>query len=176
MRQTISPTGQERVLGEKEIIVSKTDLSGKIMYANRKFLEISDFKEEEVLGIQHNLIRHPDMPRSIFHYLWDQLNSGEEVFAYVKNLCKNGDHYWVFAHVTPSLSMDGKCRSYHSNRRCVDATIVSETIAPLYKKLVQVEQENSSPKQGLQASLALFDELIQNFGGNYHSWLFSLRQ
>ncbi|MCG8493479.1 MAG: PAS domain-containing protein [Sneathiellales bacterium] len=174
MKPSIPPTGHERVLGEKEIIVSKTDLSGKIIYANRKFLEISDFKEEEVLGIQHNLIRHPDMPRSIFQFLWQQLKAGEEVFAYVKNLCKNGDHYWVLAHVTPSISTDGECRSYHSNRRCVDPAIVSGTIAPLYQKLVEVENESNSPKQGLQTSLRLLNDHIQNAGGNYHRWLFSL--
>ncbi len=71
MRPTISPTGTERVLGEKEIIVTKTDLAGKITYANKKFLDVAGFREDEVMGLQHNIVRHPDMPRAIFLFLWN---------------------------------------------------------------------------------------------------------
>jgi PAS domain S-box-containing protein len=173
MRPDTPPTDQERHLGRKEIIVSKTDLSGKITYANRKFMEISDFSEPELLGVQHNLIRHPDMPRAIFHFLWDQLEKGNEVFAYVKNLCKNGDYYWVFAHVTPSVQ-DDVTVGYHSNRRAVDPDIVTKIIAPFYQKLVAEEKSHSSPKEGLNASLGLLSTFIQDQGGNYDKWLFSL--
>lgn len=174
MKPNIPLTGQERVLGEKEIIVSKTDLTGKITYANKKFLEISDYSESEVIGIQHNVIRHPDMPRTVFKFLWDRLNKGEEVFAYVKNLCKNGDHYWVLAHVTPSWSDDNTVLGYHSNRRAPDPAIVSNTIAPLYKTLIKQETSGSSPKAALEASYTLLKSFIDEQGGNYDDWLFSL--
>ncbi|MEH6475604.1 MAG: PAS domain-containing protein [Sneathiella sp.] len=174
MKSIIPPTGTERILGEKEIIVSKTDTTGKLTYANKKFLEISGYTENEVLGVQHNVIRHPDMPRIIFKFLWERLVAREEVFAYVLNLCKEGDHYWVLAHVTPSLGEDGTILGYHSNRRASDPSLVNNTIVPLYKKLRDIEQKATSPKQGLESSQSALTDIIDKQGGNYDRWLFSL--
>ncbi|MEH6494475.1 MAG: PAS domain-containing protein [Pseudomonas marincola] len=174
MKPIIPPTGTERTLGEKEIIVSKTDTTGKLTYANKKFLEISGYTENEVLGVQHNVIRHPDMPRIIFKFLWERLVAREEVFAYVLNLCKEGDHYWVLAHVTPSLGEDGTILGYHSNRRASDPSLVNNTIVPLYKKLRDIEQKATSPKQGLESSQSALTDIIDKQGGNYDRWLFSL--
>ncbi len=67
------------------------------------FLTIAGYTEREVLGQPHSMIRHPDMPRGVFALLWETIASGSEIFAYVVNLAKNGDHYWVFAHVTPTF-------------------------------------------------------------------------
>ena len=86
-------TGKERFFADDELIVSKTDLKGRITYANNLFLEIADYSEKEVLGQPHSLIRHPDMPRSIFKLLWDTIQGGSEIFAYVINGTKFGDHY-----------------------------------------------------------------------------------
>ena len=98
---TITPTGVAREFGKDELIVTKTDLKGRILYANRLFVELSGYPEHEVVGRPHSMVRHPDMPRCIFELLWRSIQAGEEIFAYVKNLSANGDHYWVFAHVTP---------------------------------------------------------------------------
>lgn len=174
MRPIITPTGNERVLGDKEIIVSKTDLSGKITYANKKFLEIAGYREDEVMGAQHNIVRHPEMPRSIFLFLWKQLQAGHEVFAYVINLAKNGDYYWVLAHVTPSINNAGEITGYHSNRRAVDPTITKKVIAPVYASLVDVENAAISPKEGLASSYNALEAFIQDQGGNYDKWIFSL--
>ena len=117
MKETlIHPTGRERTWGDEEIIVSKTDLKGIITYANRTFLKVAGYTEEEVLGKPHSIIRHPDMPRCVFKLLWDTIESGEEIFAYVKNLAKNGDHYWVFAHVTPTFDEQGRIESLGTTR------------------------------------------------------------
>jgi PAS domain S-box-containing protein len=94
--------GIERFFEEDEIIVSKTDPKGIITYANQVFLRTAQYQEEEILGAPDNIIRHPDMPRCVFDLLWKTIASGLEIFAYVKNMAKNGDHYWVFAHVTPT--------------------------------------------------------------------------
>ena len=117
LRRPVRPTGVERTFGQDEIIVSKTDLKGRITYANRVFLQVAGYTEREVLGAPHSLIRHPDMPRSVFQLLWDTIQGGREVFAYVVNLAKNGDHYWVLAHVTPTFDDAGKIVGYHSMRR-----------------------------------------------------------
>lgn len=101
---TIEPTGREQTLETDEIIVSKTDLKGVITYANDVFLRVAGWTEDDIVGEAHNCIRHPDMPRCVFQLLWDTLATGEEIFAYVLNLTKRGDHYWVLAHVTPRRS------------------------------------------------------------------------
>ncbi|MBT3490627.1 MAG: PAS domain S-box protein, partial [Gammaproteobacteria bacterium] len=82
----IVPTDRERVMRKEEFIVSKTDLTGRITYGNRIFIEFSGYSEAELLGAQHNIIRHPDMPRAVFNLLWDTIAQGNEIFAYVKNM------------------------------------------------------------------------------------------
>jgi len=117
MRSNTTVTGKERFFDDSEIIVSKTDTGGRITYANDVFLRVAGYNEGEVLNKPHSLIRHPDMPRCVFKLLWDTIQAKSEVFAYVVNMCKNGDHYWVFAHVTPSYDTTGKVVNYHSSRR-----------------------------------------------------------
>lgn len=167
-------TGRERMLEQDEIIVSKTDLTGKITYANRTFCKLASLTERDCLGIQHNLIRHPHMPRAVFSLLWKTIAAGDEIFAYVVNRSSNGDHYWVFAHVTPSRDANGTIVGYHSNRRAPNRTVVDEHIAPLYKKLLEVEQSAASPKDGLEASTkAVLDLLAENKTG-FNQLMFSL--
>jgi PAS domain-containing protein len=84
MKRAITPTAVERKLREDDFIVSKTDLKGRITYGNRIFTDISGYTEAELLGSQHNIIRHPDMPRAVFKLPWDTINTGSECFAYVK--------------------------------------------------------------------------------------------
>lgn len=110
-------TGREVPFREGELIVSCTDLRGIITYINEYFCEISGFAEAELLGLQHNTIRHPDMPAATFADLWASIKSGRPWVGIVKNRCKNGDHYWVEAHVTPILDEAGKITGYMSVRR-----------------------------------------------------------
>ena len=78
------------------------------------------------MGQPHSIIRHPDMPRAVFKLLWDTVIEGREIFAYVKNKAKNGDFYWVFAHVTPSYDNDRRIIGFHSNRRVPDPKVVAQ--------------------------------------------------
>jgi len=167
-------TGIEKIFDEDEIIVSKTDLSGKITYGNRTFYRMAGLQEKDCLGVQHNLIRHPHMPRAVFELLWNTLQDGKEIFAYVVNRSANGDHYWVFAHVTPSYDGNGNITSYHSNRRVPNRQVLNEHIEPLYKSLLEVEQSAASPKDGLAASYqAVVDLLTENKVG-FNEFMFSL--
>ena len=104
MKRAITPTAVERVMREDDFIISLTDTKGRITYGNRIFIEFSGYTEDELLGTQHNIIRHPDMPRSVFKLLWDKIQAKEECFAYVKNMSKDGSFYWVFANITPTFS------------------------------------------------------------------------
>ena len=160
MAEKPSVTGKERFFQPEEIIVSKTDLKGRLTYANRTFIDLSGYTESECLGQQHNLIRHPDMPRAIFNLLWETIQDGREIFAYVVNRSKNGDHYWVYAHVTPSRDMVGNIVGYHSNRRVPDRKILEGTIMPLYQELLKTERAHDNRKEGLAASIALLNQTL----------------
>ncbi|MBO6561950.1 MAG: PAS domain-containing protein [Nisaea sp.] len=174
MNKSNQITGKERFFDEDDIIVSKTDLKGRITYANRVFLEIADYTEEEVLGQPHAMIRHPHMPRSVFKLLWDTIQSGHEIFAYVVNRTKNGDHYWVLAHVTPSFDADGKIDGYHSNRRVPDRQIIDGTIKPLYAKILAEEERHHDRKAGLQAGYLMLTGLLEQQGVDYDQFIAAL--
>jgi len=128
-------TGKERTFPESEIIVSKTDVQGRITYVNDVFLSVSGYLEDEVIGKPHNVIRHPDMPRCVFKLLWDKIQAGQEIFAYVNNRAKNGDNYWVFAHITPSFDASHKIIGFHSNRRSPRREALAK-VTPLYAQLL----------------------------------------
>jgi len=94
-------TDHEVKLRNGQELVTKTDLKGIITYTNPAFVEVSGFSEAELVGKNHNVVRHPDMPVEAFKDLWDTLKLGRPWNKLVKNRCKNGDYYWVKANVTP---------------------------------------------------------------------------
>ncbi len=114
-------------------IVTKTDLKGIITYANDSFIEMSGFSREELIGKNHNIVRHPDMPPQAFKWLWDTLKEGMPWRGIVKNRCKNGDHYWVKALVSPIME-GGKLVGYMSVRNAPSRAEI-EAADTLYRKL-----------------------------------------
>jgi PAS domain S-box-containing protein len=157
-----------------DLIVSKTDLTGRITYANEVFCRIAGYSETELLGQPHSIIRHPDMPRAVFKYLWDTLLEGREVFAYVKNLARNGDFYWVFAHVTPSRNADRKTVGYHSSRRVPDQRTVRDVIVPIYNELLREERRHRNGKDSLAAGYQALTDFIAARNVSYDELIFSL--
>ncbi len=115
--KNITPTSKEKLMCEDDFIVSKTDLKGRITYGNHIFIEFSGYTEQELLGAQHNIIRHPDMPRAVFNLLWDTIAQGKEIFAYVKNMAKDGSFYWVYVNVTADYDKQSNISGYFSVRR-----------------------------------------------------------
>lgn len=168
-----TPTGVERTFGEHELIVSKTDVTGKITYANDVFLRVAGYREADVIGQPHSLIRHPDMPRAVFKLLWDTIADGREIFAYVKNLACNGDHYWVLAHVTPSRDTHGRIVGYHSNRRTADRDAVT-AVQALYAQLRDEERRHDDRGTGLVRSTALLQQVLAARGLDYDEFVFTL--
>jgi PAS domain S-box-containing protein len=173
MTRAIQPTGVENLLGEEELIVSKTDLKGRITYANDVFIRMAKYSWKELMGAPHSLIRHPEMPRSVFKLLWDTLQSRQEIFAYVVNLAKDGSHYWVFAHVTPTFDERGNIVGYHSNRRKPDAAQI-ERIRPIYKALCAEEARHANAKDGMHASFEVMVGLLKQQGVGYDEFVLSL--
>ncbi len=173
MSKDMSLTDTEQFFEEDEIIVSKTDIKGRITYANRVFLRVAGYTEPEVLGQAHNIIRHPEMPRCVFRFLWERIAAKHEVFAYVVNRCKNGDHYWVFAHVTPTLDSSGRIIGYHSSRR-VPSQSALDAIKPLYAELLAIEARHHTPREQWQASLPILVEKLESMGLTYDELIFKL--
>ncbi|MBL4809811.1 MAG: PAS domain-containing protein [Phycisphaerales bacterium] len=173
MKTEMTLTGNEQFFQEDDLIVSKTDTKGRIIYANQTFLRIADFKESEVIGQAHNIIRHPSMPRCVFRFLWERIEAGHEVFAYVVNRCKNGDHYWVFAHVTPTFGQNNRIVGYHSSRR-VPKPEALNIIKPLYAELLAIEAKHYTPREQWQASLPVLVKKLEGMGLSYDEFIFKI--
>lgn len=176
MTQKIIPTQREIKLKDNEFIVTKTNKLGIITYANPTFINFSGYAEAELIGQQHNVVRHPDMPRSVFHLLWSTIKSGEEFMGYVKNLSKDGSFYWVFATVTPSYEEnDGNTSDiigFFSVRRKPDQRRLT-IIQDLYRDMLSAENRLDQREQ-IDAGTAVLDKAIQSSGKSYHEFILTL--
>ena len=164
-----TPTNKEHVLSEDEFIVSKTDLKGKILYGNKTFIKISGYTESELLGAPHSILRHPDMPKIVFKLLWSRVHDKKEIFAYVKNMTKDGAYYWVYANITITLDTHGGVRDYHSVRRKPTKKAM-QVIPDLYKQLLDEEK-----KSGVDASEKLLHKILKEQGESYDSFIYNLQ-
>jgi PAS domain S-box-containing protein len=167
------PTQHEKVLGEDDFIVSKTDLKGVITYGNRIFIQMSGYSELELLDAPHSILRHPDMPRVVFKLLWDTIQAKQEICAYVKNLAKDGSFYWVFANITPSFDPDGNLIGYYSVRRKPRPEAV-QAISPLYRTLLEAERKAGDGQAGMKASAAILHQALEQKGVSYAEFVLGL--
>lgn len=172
MKNKIVPNNKERVMRENDFIVSKTDLKGRITYGNRIFIEFAGYSENELIGTQHNVIRHPDMPRAVFKLLWDTIAQGKECFAYVKNLAKDGSFYWVFANVTPSYDDNDNIIGYLSVRRKPKASGV-KVMTEVYKAML-VAEEKAGTKNAIEASNKLLVDILNEKGMSYEELVLAI--
>ncbi|SFX43290.1 PAS domain-containing protein [Marinospirillum alkaliphilum] len=168
----IQPTQVERKMRQDDFIVSKTDARGIITYCNPIFIEFAGYTEQELLGKQHNIVRHPHMPRAAFKLAWDTIKSGREFFAYVKNMSKDGSYYWVFAHITPDLDPVGQLIGYTSVRRCPDQRVL-DVITPLYQKMLNAEQSVATTDAVAAGTRVLVDYLAHK-GKPYEEWVLTV--
>jgi PAS domain S-box-containing protein len=167
-----SPTQREIILDENDFIVSKTDRKGKITYCNEIFIRISGYEEDELLDQPHNIVRHPNMPRSVYRYLWNTLQAEKEFFGLVKNLCKNGDYYWTFANVTPSYNVDHEVIGYYSVRRKPNPDFV-KMIEAVYAQMIAEEAKHESAQTAMDASFRILMSLIEQEGVSYDEFLYT---
>lgn len=170
----ILPTKTEVFFDPGDIIVSKTDLKGRITYANKTFCDIAGYTPQELVGQPHSILRHPDMPRSVFKLLWETIERGEEVFAYVKNITRTGDFYWVFAHVTPSFDAHKQIVGFHSNRRVPDRRVLDSAIIPLYAEVLAEERRHANGKEALARGFKFMTDFIGSKSMSYDELIFSL--
>jgi len=173
MKNRVVPTQREVHFSKEEMIVSKTDLKGRITYANKIFMRVADFSEEQLLDQQHNIIRHPDMPRGAFYGLWQTLQQGREFFAFVKNMTASGDHYWVFADVRPDYQ-DGQVVGYFSVRRPITDTMRS-TVEDIYRQMLDIERQ-AGVANAPQASWQWLQQTLAARKTSYERFILDLYQ
>jgi len=142
-------------------IISDTDKKGNITLANDVFQQVAGYTEEELIGANHNIVRHDDMPRACFKLVWDTIRTGKDIRAFVINKAKNGDHYWVLAHITPTA--DG----YHAERIAPDAATIKDVIAPLYKQMRDKEKEMNYSNEGMEAATQILLDVLAEKGLSY---------
>jgi len=157
---------------ENDFIVSKTSAKGIITYGNPIFIEFSGYSEEELLGSQHNIIRHPDMPRAAFKLAWDTIQSGKEFFGYVKNMSKDGSFYWVFTHITPDFDQQRNILGYTSVRRCPRREAIAK-VEGLYRQMLQAEK-SAGARDAIAAGTKVLVDLLNQTGMGYEELVFSL--
>ncbi len=168
------PRDNEIKLSSKRYIVSKTDTKGIIEYGNDYFVEISGYLEFELMGKPHSIVRHPDMPKVIFKFMWARIQEGNNIMAIVKNLTKDGSYYWVVTDFEPKKDpLTNEIISYTAFRKAAPQKAI-DTMIPIYAKLLEIEKEG-----GMEASEKFLigfleerrityddfiDELVQNKG------------
>lgn len=158
-----------KMMSDEDFIVSKTDLKGRITYCNQIFMDMAEYREDELLGKPHSIIRHPDMPKAVFRFLWETIPTKQEVFAYVINKTKNNNDYWVYANITASVDVNGKIIDYYSVRRKPNPKAI-DVIAPIYKKMVEVEKSS-----GVDTSFKVLTDILKEKGVGYNELIISLQ-
>ena len=120
-------------------IISKTDLKGIITYVNTPFCKLSAYSKQELIGKPHNIIRHPDMPKSVFKQMWNTIEKGEKFRGFVKNLRKDGKYYWVEAFIEPIYDDNGVKVGYISMRKPVSESD-KKKYEQIYKEMKEREE------------------------------------
>lgn len=172
VKTNIEPTQEEFRLDEEDFIVSKTDLKGKITYCNEQFLQVSGFEEAELIDQPHNIVRHPDMPRSVYRFMWETLQQKQEFFGIIKNLCKDGSYYWVFANITPSFDTKSAHIGYYSVRRYPSQQSI-DFVIPLYQQMIAEEAKHSNSQEAMEAAMKILNDAIAAHGSTYSEFIFT---
>jgi PAS domain S-box-containing protein len=145
---TYRPTPSDRELewDKSKQLLSKTDSKGNILYANESFIDVCGYDDFELMDKNHNLLRHPDMPKVIFKLLWENLAKSKSSCMIVKNMSKTGRYYWVYNDITSTVD-DYDNVFYTGKQKSVSHDIIANNVEVLYKKLLQVEKAS-----GIQSS------------------------
>ena len=172
MKNIITPTETEIILEDDAQIISKTDTQGIITYCNPLFIEVSGYQESELLGHPHNMMRHPEMPKVIFHLLWDTLKKNHEFNGYIKNICKDGSFYWTFTNISPSTSCDNELLGYYSVSRKADPEKLNY-IKNIYLEFLEIEQELEE-EEGITASMNKLNSILNGREVGYNEFILTL--
>jgi PAS domain S-box-containing protein len=159
---------QEAKFDKKRFILSKTDTQGHIISANSDLYDISGYSEKELIGKQHNILRHPDMPKAIFYLMWKYLLSGREITVVIKNLTKSGKYYWVVADLKPRFDKKGTIVALTSFQKFATDDIV-DGIEELYATMLRIEKIH-----GMKASIGYMEGFFEERKVTYDGFIYEL--
>lgn len=157
MKKNLPITNHRVDVKSNSVILSTTNLNGVLTYINQDFLDISGFSTDELIGKNHNIVRHPEMPPAAFESLWGEIKQQKPWMGMVKNRCKNGDYYWVDAYVMP-IGKDGNIKEYQSVRSKPNEDVVKRA-EYCYQRLLAGKSINTNlgARLGIKTKLSLFN-------------------
>ena len=164
-----TPIDEEVQWDKSKTLMSRTDKFGNIEYANDDFIDVSGYEAYELMSQPHSIIRHPDMPKVVFKILWDNLKTRENFHAIIKNMSKSGKYYWVITNFEIKKDAEDKIIGFVSYRKALPKSIIEESIEPLYKRLLKIEQVN-----GLEVSEKYFMGYLEDMGVSYYEFVANL--
>nr|WP_064120535.1 PAS domain-containing methyl-accepting chemotaxis protein [Pseudomonas fluorescens] len=170
MKINLPVTGRNVDVALDANILSTTDLTSAITYANDDFIKISGYSRAELLGAPHHLLRHPDMPAQAFAHMWQTLKRGRSWMGLVKNRCKNGDHYWVSAYVTP-VTQNGAAVEYQSVRTRPDARLVAAAERAYAQLRATQKPRRQLPNLSIQAKITALSSALLGLVLSVEAWL-----
>ncbi len=149
----------------QQVIVSRTDTEGNIVYCNPTFLEVNEFKSSEIINKPHSIVRHPDMPKTIFHIIWSIITQGLPIQAVIKNQTNKGEYYWTMISIKPQRDRDNNIISYVAHGRQAPDKVIN-IIEPLYKILYEIEHEIN-----IDAAIAYLESHLKEEGMTYAQYM-----
>ena len=135
-----TPIDKEVGWNKSQVVISETDVYGRITNVNDVFCNVCGYSPEEMIGQPHSIIRHPDMPKLVFKLLWDNLKVGNNFIGVIKNLAKSGEYYWVITDFEMRRDATGNITHYIARRKSVPKAVIENYVAPLYETLLKLEK------------------------------------
>ncbi|NQZ07444.1 MAG: PAS domain-containing protein [Algicola sp.] len=166
-------SNNELDISPDQLIISKTNSSGKITYCNPNFIKLTGYSEKELIGQSHNIVRHPEMPCGIFYLMWQTLRQNKEFNGFIKNKTKTNDSYWAFTNITPVHSLAGQLMGYTCAKRQPN-TAATMMFSMYYEQMLEQEGGQRNDAVG-KASVTLLTELLSAMGDDYEASVFKLQ-
>lgn len=160
--QRPTPIDKEVNWNKSLVVISETDIYGRITNVNDVFCNVCGYSAAEMVGQPHSIIRHPDMPKLIFKLLWDNLKLGNNFIGVIKNLAKSGEYYWVITDFEMRRDSAGNITHYIARRKSVPKGVIDNYVAPLYQTLVKLEKVG-----GMDLSARFFKNYLDKQGKDY---------
>ena len=157
-----TPIDKEVGWNKSQVVISETDVYGRITNVNDVFCNVCGYSPEEMIGQPHSIIRHPDMPKLVFKLLWDNLKVGNNFIGVIKNLAKSGEYYWVITDFEMRRDATGNITHYIARRKSVPKAVIENYVAPLYDTLLKLEKVG-----GMELSSRFFKNYLAKQGKDY---------
>ncbi len=170
---SVSPTREEAVFHNNELMITQSDLNGELIYCNDVYCRVMETSTADILGKTMSFTWHPDMPRSLIKRILETDPTERELFLYIKHITKTGKYVWALAQVSPLFDRSDEHIGYNSVRRSVKSEVIAQ-IADLYRSIQSEEQRHDDPDAAILAGETLLNALLTEQGHNYPEFIWSI--